>query len=118
MKALFLTREYPPHIYGGAGVVVDHLSTALSRRMAVEVRCFGERPPNRDGITVRGYTPWDRVKGGQAGPRYDDPERRRAMGQAGRRRVEEQFSWVSVAERTERVYAEAITDFKRDSGGS
>jgi starch synthase len=65
-----LTREYPPHIYGGAGVVVDHLSTALSRRMAVEVRCFGERDPKRDGITVRGYTPWERVKGGADGPRY------------------------------------------------
>ena len=38
-----LTREYPPHIYGGAGVVVDQLSQALARRMAVEVRCFGER---------------------------------------------------------------------------
>ena len=70
MKVVLLTREYPPHIYGGAGVVVDHLSTALSRRLAVEVRCFGEREPKRDGIDVRGYTPWDRVKGGQDAPRY------------------------------------------------
>ena len=43
MKALLLTREYPPHIYGGAGVVVGQLARALSRLMAVEVRCFGER---------------------------------------------------------------------------
>jgi glycogen synthase len=70
VKALFLTREYPPHIYGGAGVVVDHLSVALSRRMQVEVRCFGERDPRRDSIVVRGYTPWDRVKGGKDAPRY------------------------------------------------
>ena len=34
-----------------------------------------------------------------------------AFGQAGRRRVEERFSWASVAERTERVYAEAIEHF-------
>ena len=45
MKALLLTREYPPHIYGGAGVVVGQLARALSQLMAVEVRCFGERSP-------------------------------------------------------------------------
>ncbi len=37
MKALLLTREYPPQIYGGAGVVVGELSRALARRMPVEV---------------------------------------------------------------------------------
>jgi glycogen synthase len=63
MKALFVTREYPPHIYGGAGVVVDQLSRALARRMAVEVRCFGPREPRSDSIVLRGYTPWERVGG-------------------------------------------------------
>jgi glycogen synthase len=63
VKALFVTREYPPHIYGGAGVVVDQLSRALARRMGVEVRCFGPRDPRSDGIAVRGYTPWERVGG-------------------------------------------------------
>ncbi len=63
MKALLVTREYPPHIYGGAGVVVDQLSRALARRMGVEVRCFGPRDPRTDGITLRGYTPWERVGG-------------------------------------------------------
>ncbi len=71
MKALLLTREYPPHIYGGAGVVVDQLSRALARRMAVEVRCFGERPPGAaDGIALRGYTPWERLKADADGPRF------------------------------------------------
>jgi glycogen synthase len=71
MKALLLTREYPPHIYGGAGVVVDQLTRALKRRMGVEVRCFGERPPTDDGVTVRGYTPWERLKAGTDGqPRF------------------------------------------------
>ena len=45
----------------------------------------------------------------------DDPAVARAMGQAGRRRVEERFSWASVAARTEEVYAEAIADFQRTS---
>lgn len=70
MKALLLTREYPPRIYGGAGVVVDQLSQALGRRMGVEVRCFGERAPRRDGIVVRGYTPWERLAAGADGPRF------------------------------------------------
>ncbi|HET7342439.1 MAG TPA: glycogen synthase [Methylomirabilota bacterium] len=71
MKALLVTREYPPHIYGGAGVVADQLSRALARRMAVEVRCFGARDPRRDGITLRGYTPWERVGGkGPEAPRF------------------------------------------------
>ncbi len=63
MKALLVTREYPPHIYGGAGVVADQLSRALARRMSVEGRCFGPREPRADGITLRGYTPWERLAG-------------------------------------------------------
>ncbi len=71
MKALLLTREYPPHVYGGAGVVVDQLSRALAARMAVEVRCFGERAPApADGVAVRGYTPWTRLKADADGPRF------------------------------------------------
>jgi glycosyltransferase involved in cell wall biosynthesis len=46
----------------------------------------------------------------------EDPDQARAMGEAGRRRVEERFSWASVAERTERVYADAIAAFTRASG--
>jgi starch synthase len=70
MKALMLTREYPPNIYGGAGVVVDQLTQALSRRMAVEVRCFGKREPEDGRITVRGYTPWERLAAGKDDIRY------------------------------------------------
>jgi len=73
MKALMLTREYTPHVYGGAGVVVTELTRALSRRMAVEVRCFGERRPDEprvDSVQVRGYAPWERVGGRGDGPRF------------------------------------------------
>ena len=41
MKSLFLTNEFPPNIYGGAGVHVDYLTRELAKLMAVEVRCFG-----------------------------------------------------------------------------
>lgn len=42
MKALFLTNEYPPTIYGGAGVHVDYLSRELAKLIDVEVRCYGK----------------------------------------------------------------------------
>ncbi len=43
MKSLFLTNEYPPNVYGGAGVHVEYLARELARLMDVEVRCFGEQ---------------------------------------------------------------------------
>ncbi|HEY1582186.1 MAG TPA: glycogen synthase [Chthoniobacterales bacterium] len=55
MKALFLTNEYPPHIYGGAGVHVDYLSRELARLMEVEVRCFGDQESLGTNPEVRGF---------------------------------------------------------------
>ena len=43
MKSLFLTNEYPPHVYGGAGVHVEYLSRELAKLMDVEVRAFGDQ---------------------------------------------------------------------------
>jgi starch synthase len=37
-----LAREYPPDVYGGAGVHVDHLVPALRELVDVDVHCFGE----------------------------------------------------------------------------
>ena len=55
MKALLLTNEYPPHIYGGAGVHVDYLSRELAKLMEVEVRCFGEQKEDLGQLSVRGF---------------------------------------------------------------
>jgi starch synthase len=55
VKALFLTNEYPPHIYGGAGVHVDYLSHELARTMAVEVRCFGDQHIEEGNLKVIGF---------------------------------------------------------------
>ncbi|MDT0164967.1 glycogen synthase [Actinotalea sp. AC32] len=40
MRVDLLTREYPPHVYGGAGVHVAELSAVLRSRVEVRVRCF------------------------------------------------------------------------------
>jgi len=55
MKALFLTNEYPPHIYGGAGVHVEYLTRELSKLMPVEVRCFGDQDTTSDQLTAHGF---------------------------------------------------------------
>ena len=55
MKALFLTNEYPPHVYGGAGVHVEFLSRELAKLIEVEVRSFGDQAVNEGRLTVRAY---------------------------------------------------------------
>jgi starch synthase len=47
-----LTREYPPHVYGGAGVHVTELAAVLRRSIDVRVHCF-DGP--RDEVGVTGY---------------------------------------------------------------
>jgi starch synthase len=54
-----MTCEYPPDIYGGAGVHVDYLSRSLAKILGVEVRCFGKARPEPEGVRVRAYEPWD-----------------------------------------------------------
>ncbi len=53
MRVDLLTREYPPDIYGGAGVHVTELVRALRADTDVRVRCFGE-PREEAGTT--GYS--------------------------------------------------------------
>jgi alpha-maltose-1-phosphate synthase len=55
VKVLFLTNEYPPHIYGGAGVHVGHLSRELAKLMMVEVRCFGDQRFEKGNLKVTGF---------------------------------------------------------------
>lgn len=56
MKALFLTNEYPPNIYGGAGIHVEYLTKELAALMDVEVRCFGDQDIPAGNPQVKGYT--------------------------------------------------------------
>ena len=55
MKALLLTNEYPPHVYGGAGMHVAELSRQLRNLIALEVRTFGDQHEEAPGWLVRGY---------------------------------------------------------------
>ena len=57
-KVALFTNEYPPHVYGGAGVHVEYLSRELARLLPVEVRCFGDQDVREGNPRVRGYGGW------------------------------------------------------------
>ena len=55
MKALFYTREFPPYVYGGAGVHVEYLADELSKLMNLEVKCFGDQDDSSKNLSVKGF---------------------------------------------------------------
>src|SRR5271165_4466741 len=64
LKVCFITREYPPNVYGGAGVHIKNLARALTQVMDVEVRCFGDQDLTEGRLRVKGYQPWGRMAEG------------------------------------------------------
>ncbi|WP_333777992.1 glycogen synthase [Streptomyces sp. IBSBF 3136] len=54
MRVGLLTREYPPDVYGGAGVHVEFLARELSALVDLEVHCWGEGR----GVGVVRHRPW------------------------------------------------------------
>ncbi len=68
-KVALFSKEYPPHIYGGAGVHVEYLARALARHVAVEVRCFGDQSSDQGALRVRGYGQWEETGRG-TDPRF------------------------------------------------
>ena len=61
-KVALFTNEYPPHIYGGAGVHAEYMARELSHLVPVEVRCFGEQNVQELNLRVKGYGPWPEAK--------------------------------------------------------
>jgi len=61
-KVALFTNEYPPYIYGGAGVHVEYLSRELSKLVPVEVRSFGDQDVTAPNLRVKGYGPWSEAK--------------------------------------------------------
>jgi glycogen synthase len=57
VKALFLTNEYPPHVYGGAGIHVEYLCRELAKSIEIDVRCFGAQRSSDTRLAVRGFAP-------------------------------------------------------------
>ncbi len=67
MRVGLFTREYPPHVYGGAGVHVEYLSRELAREIEVEVHCWGPQHSDNGNLQVRGAEPWSEISNGTEG---------------------------------------------------
>jgi alpha-maltose-1-phosphate synthase len=67
MRVGLMTREYPPYVYGGAGVHVEYLSRELAKTIEVDVYAWGETPeptatdPN---LSVHFQLPWPAISSG------------------------------------------------------
>jgi len=61
VKVALLSKEFPPEVYGGAGVHIEYLSAELARLIDVEVHCFGA--PRSSPLVVATYQPWDALAG-------------------------------------------------------
>jgi starch synthase len=61
-KIALLTREYPPDVYGGAGVHVEYLARELDALVDLTVHCFGADRVST-GPAVTAHAPWERLAG-------------------------------------------------------
>ena len=67
MRAALFTREYPPNVYGGAGVHVEYLSRELAKKIEVDVHCWGDQNTDNGPLHVRGSEPWKEISEGTEG---------------------------------------------------
>lgn len=63
MRIDLITKEYPPFIYGGAGVHVAELVKVLRKHIDVQVRCFGEDRNESDTFAYTHSSNFDAANG-------------------------------------------------------
>ncbi|MET9130485.1 glycogen synthase [Streptomyces antibioticus] len=63
MRVGLLTREYPPDVYGGAGVHVEFLAREVRRLVDLDVHCWGEGTVKERAEGVRRHRPWSALDG-------------------------------------------------------
>lgn len=63
MQVALLTREFPPEVYGGAGVHVEYLARELSPLVDLQVHAFGG--PRSSPLVAATYEPWDALADGR-----------------------------------------------------
>jgi starch synthase len=74
MRVGLMTREYPPYVYGGAGVHVEYLSREMAKSIEVDVYAWGETPdadslkdpelPHNPNLQVHFEQPWPMISHG------------------------------------------------------
>lgn len=56
MKVALLTNEFPPEIYGGAGIHIKYLSKELRKLCQIEARCFGSQNDTEENLHAIGFS--------------------------------------------------------------
>ena len=74
MRVGLMSREYPPYVYGGAGVHVEYLSREMAKTIEVDVYAWGETPdasslkdtklPHEANLHVHFQEPWPLISHG------------------------------------------------------
>jgi alpha-maltose-1-phosphate synthase len=65
MRVAIMTREYPPNVYGGAGVHVEYLAKEMAKTIDVDVHCWGKQHSDEGHLRVRGLEPPPQIMGGK-----------------------------------------------------
>jgi len=63
VRVALLTREFPPEVYGGAGVHTAYLARELAGRLDLSVHAFGAP---REDPSVHSHRPWSELSGANA----------------------------------------------------
>ena len=66
MRVALLTREFPPEVYGGAGVHVEYLAAELAKLVDLDVHAFGK--PRPSPLVKATYEPWTQLAADGAKP--------------------------------------------------
>ncbi|WP_409073706.1 glycogen synthase [Micromonospora chalcea] len=100
MRVDLLTREYPPEVYGGAGVHVEYLARELRRLADVRVHCFGA-PRDEPGVTA--YAEPAALAGANAALRVMGVDLEMAAGTAGTDVVHSHTWYANLAGHTAKL---------------
>ncbi|GAB3844711.1 glycogen synthase [Micromonospora andamanensis] len=100
LRVDLLTREYPPEVYGGAGVHVEYLARELRRITDVRVHCFGA-PRTEPG--VRAYADPPALAGTNAALRTMGVDLEMAAGCAGADVVHSHTWYANLAGHTAKL---------------
>ncbi|MGW2641633.1 glycogen synthase [Streptomyces sp. NPDC001348] len=93
MRVGLLTREYPPDVYGGAGVHVEFLARELRPLVDLEVHCWGEGR----GVGVVRHRPWSALDGANDALRTFSVDLAIAAGLEGRELVHSHTWYANLA---------------------
>ncbi|MFJ8830128.1 glycogen synthase [Micromonospora aurantiaca] len=100
MRVDMLTREYPPEVYGGAGVHVEYLARELRHLADVRVHCFGA-PRDEKGVTA--YAEPAALAGANAALRVMGVDLEMAAGTAGTDVVHSHTWYANLAGHTAKL---------------